>query len=586
MLTLLDLLVVGAYCLLFLGLGLYFRKLTRSSSDYFRGGGRMPWWLVGASTFMSAFSAWTFTGAAGVAYEHGIVIITFYLINAAGLLFAAIFLAPWYRQTRVITAMEAVAQRFGRANEQVFTWLQIPGQMVASAVQLFGMAIFLAPILGISVQSCVLAGGGVVVFMSAVGGSWAVITGDFVQALLIVPVTGVLAFFALKETGGMGHLVERLPPSHLDPIAIHAPGFGLLWIAALAVEKFVLLSGLGNSSRFLAVKNSAEARKAAILAAALTALGALLWFLPPLAAKALAVNLGQRFPGAANPAENAYAAMAMDLLPHGILGILVAGILGTTLSSMDTGLNRNSGIFVRSFYRPRVRPGASEAELVRVGKLSTVIMGGVIISIALLYSAHSHIGIFSLMMNIAAMLGVPVGIPLFLGLVVRKAPDWAAWSTVLLGFAISAILLVLPDQPWVIAAAQREGWSHSLVWLGQNPYSGKMLINASLTTLWFLGTTLLWRTQSPQRTGEVSTFFRTMHTPVVGNEGGETKASNTPRILSGLCFVYAVFFLAIDLVPNTTRGRLSVAFCSGFFLVIAALLRWSSCRPCKKPSSA
>lgn len=571
MLTALDYFVIAGYFAFLSGLGWYFRRFARNTSDYFRGGGAMPWWLVGASMFASAFSAWTFTGAAGLAFEHGLVVVMIYLANAVGFLTAAFFLAAWYRQTRVITAMEAVGLRFGCTNEQIFTWLQVPVQLVISAVWLYGLAIFLAPIFGFDLRLCILIGGAVVVFMSSAGGAWAVITGDFMQALLLVPVTAILAYFSLQKVGGGSALLHALPSSHTDLLARSAPGFGVLWVVALLVEKIVLGNGLPSATRFLCVRNSRDARKAAVLAAGLTLAGAVLWFLPPLAARALGLDLAHRFPGLSNPAESAYAAMAIDLLPHGILGLLVTGIVGTTLSAMDTGLNRNSGIFVRSIYLPLVRPHATERELMLASRITTVAMGVVIVGIALLYSTWQDIGVFRLMMNIAAMLGVPAGIPMFLCLFFRRTPDWTAWSTLATGFATSALLLALPTSPVAWQLAETLHGRGALEWLVANEYSGRMLINASICTLWFVGTLPFAGRLSPARSQVVTAFFAAMHTPIPV-ESGATEAGDTARRIGWLCAVYAVLLTVVVLLPNSASGRISVAVCAGAFYVTAGWL--------------
>ncbi|HVU24790.1 MAG TPA: hypothetical protein VHE13_11760, partial [Opitutus sp.] len=86
MLSPFDFVVVAFYLLFLTGIGWFFRHSGHDTSEYFRGGGKMAWWMVGASGFMSAFSAWTFTGAAGLAYDHGLVVIILYWANGLGFL--------------------------------------------------------------------------------------------------------------------------------------------------------------------------------------------------------------------------------------------------------------------------------------------------------------------------------------------------------------------------------------------------------------------------------------------------------------------------------------------------------------------
>ena len=102
-----DYAVIAIFFAALVGIGWFFRRFGGDSNQYFRGGGRMSWWLVGTSAFMGAFSAWTFTGAAGLAFDQGLVVLAIYWAGAFGFFCNWAGFAAWLRQTRVITSMEA-----------------------------------------------------------------------------------------------------------------------------------------------------------------------------------------------------------------------------------------------------------------------------------------------------------------------------------------------------------------------------------------------------------------------------------------------------------------------------------------------
>ena len=101
-----DYAVIGLYGLLMVMVGLYVMRFNRGAAEYFRGGSRIPWLVAGLSCFMSGFSAWTFTGAAGVAYRSGIAATGLYIGNALSFLLGYFVFAGRWRRSRVTTVMD------------------------------------------------------------------------------------------------------------------------------------------------------------------------------------------------------------------------------------------------------------------------------------------------------------------------------------------------------------------------------------------------------------------------------------------------------------------------------------------------
>ncbi|MDP0495822.1 MAG: transporter [Verrucomicrobiota bacterium JB024] len=586
MLSLYDYIVIAVYLLFLLGVGWMFRRAGHDSSEFFRGGGLMPWWLVGASSFMAAFSAWTFTGAAGLAYEYGLVVVMLYLAGVAGFLVNWAWSAAPFRQLRVIVVMEAVRQRLGRGNEQFFTWLWVPMQTIGAGIWLYGLAIFCAPLFGLDLRLMVIVCGLVVVFVAAVGGSWAVASNDFLQALMLFPITIVAALMALSLVGGFDGLIERLPESHLTLTGSPAAGFGIFWVIAVVVERLTGINNLQMAPRYLSVYNGKEARRAALLSAGLFLVGTFVWFIPPLASRALGMDLGAMFPTLVVPAESAYVAMAQRSLPAGLFGLMVTGMVAATLSSMDTALNRNAGILIRSVYLPLVRPTASERELVLAGRISTVVFGGIVILIALFYTTMENAGVFQIMFTFMAMAGTPCVMPMLLCLLIRKAPDWAGWSTVLVGLAVSALTGFVPTLETVQAAAQQAGFGALIETINLHSYAVIMLSNVTICTLWYVLAGTVFRLQpDAKRKQEIDAFFEQMYRPLdESEEGSRAEMARQSYRIGRAALVYAGFITLLTLVPNPWVGRAMIAFCA-LFIALVSLILMKTSRAGKKASS-
>ncbi len=115
-----DYVVIALYALLMVRVGFYVLRFNRGAAEYFRGGSRIPWLVAGLSCFMSGFSAWTFTGAAGVAYRSGIAIVGLYIGNALSFLLGYFVFAKRWRRTRITTVMEYLSGRFNPADPSNF----------------------------------------------------------------------------------------------------------------------------------------------------------------------------------------------------------------------------------------------------------------------------------------------------------------------------------------------------------------------------------------------------------------------------------------------------------------------------------
>src|SRR5215475_10393074 len=159
-----DYLVIGLYALLMVRVGFYVLRFNRGAAEYFRGGSRIPWLVAGLSCFMAGFSAWTFTGAAGVAYRSGVAAIGLYIGNALSFLLGYFVFAKRWRRSRLTTVMEYLSGRFNLATHQVFSWNTIIFQLFTSASMLYGLSLFVSSACGFPVTWTILGGGAIIVY--------------------------------------------------------------------------------------------------------------------------------------------------------------------------------------------------------------------------------------------------------------------------------------------------------------------------------------------------------------------------------------------------------------------------------------
>ncbi len=453
--------------------------------------------------------------------------------------------------------------------------MQIPLGTLYAGIWLNGLCIFLAAAFGLPLEPTILLTGIVVVAMTFVGGSWAAIAGDFIQVLILMPVTIVAAFLALHAVGGLDGFLTQLPASHLDVSMIFDSNLMLLWVFAIVVKQFISTNNLIDASRYLCVKDSSHARKAALLASTLFFIGPIIWFIPPMAASILHPDLGAMFPMLSNPSEAAFVAVCISTMPAGMIGLLLSGIFAATMSSMDSGLNRNAGIFVKNFYQPVVRPRANDVELMLAGRITTAVLGSLVILAALNFSRMKDLSLFDLMLQFGTLVAVPYTIPLVLGVLVKRTPPWSGWSTVAFCFIVSLVTTRFFGPDWAAATydlppfspADRSYWT----------VTAGLFANVTFGTLWFFGTSLFWRSAPVADRARIEKFYTQMLTPVDYDKeiGGNTDFQQG-HLLGRLCLAYGAFISALALIPNPLVGRLGFIFCGGVVALIGLALRRSA----------
>jgi len=325
MLSIFDYLVIVFYFVFMIVIGWIFRKFSKDTSDYFRGGGKILWWMIGSTAFMTQFSAWTFTGGAGKAYHDGFLILAIFFGNALGFFINYLWSSYRFRQMRVVTPVEAIRDRFGNFNEQFYTWLSIPVQVFYAGIWLYAVSTFVSSVFGIELFFSIMGVGLVVLFMSAYGGSWAVIASDFMQVLILMPLTIVAAFLALKAVGGVGEFFDKLPVNHIDFTNILRPEIVYLWIMAAFLKQVVNTNNINDAYRYVSAKDSKNARKAGLLASVLFLVGPVIWFIPPMCAAILLPDLSvvDSVSHLKKPADGAYVAIGLMTLPAGMIGLMV-----------------------------------------------------------------------------------------------------------------------------------------------------------------------------------------------------------------------------------------------------------------------
>lgn len=568
-----ELITIGIYLTFLMVIGIVFSRLNKDINDYIRGGTKGAWWMIGMSGVMANLSAFTFTGNASGIYEAGLSPSILYLSGAAAAFVLAIFLAGWFRQTRAYTLQDVVRQRFGPEVEQINAVQAIILGPLGAAVQLWALSIFAGALFGLPVIPTVIVIGMVVMIYSTTGGKWAVMATDFFQSVILFPIAILIAVLCLIKVGGVGEFISHMnaPALAVDYQFINEPGhwpgdrFSPKWMFAVFTSSFFLGVSFISAGKFFAVKDGREAKKAAWLQFFVGTICMVLWFIPPMTARFLIPDKVMATP-IKEPETASYALIALEVLPNGLIGMLVVAMFAASMSSLDTGLNGITGTIVRNvmpflFRLFKRRPMEERNQLVWC-RCTTLLLGLLMIVCALYLVQQDEIELFDIFLTIGAVVGLPFGLPFTISLFLKKLPRWSYFS--IAGFAL------LPSL-WAFIDSSVFG----ITW------------NLADRVLWIIifalaGTAIsrpFYRYSSERYRKQVEDFFADMKRPI--DHASEIRGNYDVKqfeIMGTVTLAGAGFMSLLLLLPNPWQGRVAIAAVCGFVALVGFLLRLAAHR--------
>jgi SSS family transporter len=389
--------------------------------SFFAAGGAVPWSINGLSLFMSFFSAGTFVVWGAIAYQHGWVSITIqWAMCIAGLLIG-LFIAPMWRKTGVLTAAEFIKKRLGKDTQQIYTYLFLVLALGYTGPFLYPVAKIVNVSTGFGIEEVIIFLGLMIILYTAVGGLWAVVVTDVLQFVILTAAVIVVIPLALDNAGGFSGFLTNAPDDFFN---IFSGEYTIAFIIAFMFYNMVFIGGnWAYVQRYTTVKDTQSSKKVGYLFSALYVISPVIWMLPPMLYRTVEPDLA----GIQN--EGAYLLMVKEVLPVGMLGLMLGGMVFATASSVNTTLNMAAAVVTNDIFK-QLRPSASDKKLMFVARLSTVLFGIGTIIVALLIPGAG--GIVEVVLSVAALTGAPLYAP----------PIWALFSKWHTGKSITFITVL------------------------------------------------------------------------------------------------------------------------------------------------
>jgi Na+/proline symporter len=575
--------ILLVYMIMVLSVGVYVSRFNRASGDYFKGGGQVPWVLAGLSLFISGFSAFMFVGAAGVTYGNGGGALLLFSLAFPAYMLGYWIYGPLWRRTRIDTPMQFLQRRYSPSTTYVYSLLAIIPNVLTLGIWLYMLCIFVSSALGFQdltvslggqsfsgFQMTVLVTGAVLVTYSVLGGLWAVMVTDAVQFIILLVISLVLfpAAFAFLGDGsfsaGVSRLFQESPEGYFSiNLADQPPVF---WIAYLLNVVMGYNVNWHIAQRYYSVGDERDTRKMALWCAVLGLVLPMLWILPVLTTPILFPDMAALWPHLAKPSEAAFVSIALAVLPHGLLGIMVAAIFAATMSSADTSFNWLGAVITKDVLVPISRRlkgmDPSERAQLLMGKLSVAIMG--LFSIWVAFNMDKYGGAFDVYLRADSIYKPAMFVPVMLGLLYTRTPWWSGIAAVLGGVLAIALVGVGAQLAQGGGASVLDAvFSNLEITLGGvvlTRYEINTLVGISVSTLIFAGSAFFDRREGAFAT-RITALEQDLKTPALA-------ATGVPADPRGLSAFRITAWMSIGL------GLLLLG--SGIFFVDGRLLNFAS----------
>ena len=489
--ALLDWIVIGIFFLVLVGIVVWvFRQQQNSSGDYFLAGRDATWIAICASIFSSNIGSEHLIGLAGAGASSGMAMAHWEIQGWMILILGWVFV-PFYSRSMVYTMPEFLEKRYNKESRTILSVISLVSYVLTKvAVTVYAGGLVFKEVFGIDtlwgIDFFWISAIGLVLLTAVytvVGGMKSVLYTSVLQAPILLLGSAIILVLSLKAVGGWDEVlritsavqVNDYGDSMVNLIRSNRdadfPWLGV-FIGSAVIGFWYWCTDQFIVQRVLSGKNEKEARRGTIFGAYLKMTPVFLFMIPGMIAFAMAqkgvVINGEVF--SLSSADAAFPTLVAKLLPAGVKGLVVCGILAALMSSLASLFNSSSMLFTIDFYK-KIKPSASEKQLVSVGRIATI----VVVALGILWiPIMRNIGnvLYTYLQDVQSVLAPGIAAAFLLGVISTKAtPKGGMWGLIA-GFVIG--ILRLGAKVMYTEMAKGAGYTDVKVWAAElgvnNPF--------------------------------------------------------------------------------------------------------------------
>jgi SSS family solute:Na+ symporter len=454
-------------------------RVTRHGDDYvsnfFLADRGMKWYLVGGALFASNIGAEHFVGMAGDGAKRGLAVALYEWYAAINILMLGWLFSPIYRRLNLVTTPEFLERRFSAGCRHYLSIITcVMYVLTKMSASIYGGAVILQSTLGwnlyVSAGACIL----LATMYTVAGGLRAVMYTDLFQMCVFVTGGIVVGIYSLYQIGGFAGIHERLEAQgKVDHWQLFKP----VWDEDYPWTGMLIGQPIGSVwywcmdqdlvQRVLSAKDTCHAKAGCSFASLLKTLPPFMIVIPGIIASILYnMDVPQ------NKTDAAYPVLLSNLMPHGVIGLMIASIITAMMSSLASVFSAGSSVVANDIYLRLINPNASHDQLVRVGRMATLAFA--ILSFCWIPVLNSGEGLYKTCVEIQAYLAPPIGIVLILGVTWSRANYQGALAALLFGGSLGLIRLIFKviykdlyknQMTWILNAFFYMNFQHFAIFL-------------------------------------------------------------------------------------------------------------------------
>ncbi len=414
------------FSLLVLSLGMMFSGSGKSMKSFFAAGGAVPWWVSGLSLFMSFFSVGTFVVWGSIAYTDGFVSVAIQTTMAISGVIIAVVIAPAWNKTKAITAAEFISKRLGDGVQRNYSSIFLFINLFTTGAFLYPVGKIIEVTTGMPLEIAIILLGIFIIAYTAVGGLWAVLVTDVLQFVVLSAAVVIVIPLSLDMVGGAAGFLDKLPEGFT---AIQNDEYTWVFLFAFLVYNTVFIGGnWAYVQRYTSVSSPKNARKVGWLFAGLYLIAPVIWMIPPMVFRVIDPSLSGK------EAEDAYLLMCMEVVPNGLLGLILGAMIFATASSVNTTINIAAGVWTNDIYG-YFKKTVTATESMFVARISTLVFGCLAIVIALMVQHMG--GIVEVVLSVGALTGAPIYLPPIWAIFSKRQTSVSIMATTFISLAIN-----------------------------------------------------------------------------------------------------------------------------------------------------